>query len=67
MLQHVYDMMCERRLLCGMEIWGLMGWKIIDGIQRKFSNKQFKIPKMRLTEEQKENLVETVREGRFCA
>jgi hypothetical protein len=40
LLENVYEMVCESRLMYGAEIWGLdEGWKEIDIIHGKLCNK----------------------------
>jgi hypothetical protein len=42
-LEKIYKMMCESRILYGAEIWGIEGrrWEIVDRVQVKFCKKVF--------------------------
>jgi len=47
MLEKIYRMICESRVLYGAEIWGIegRGWEIVDRVQAKFCKKVFIIPR----------------------
>jgi hypothetical protein len=46
LLENIYEMVCESRLMYGAEIWGLdEGWKEIDVIHGRLCKKMLGIPR----------------------
>jgi hypothetical protein len=46
-LENIYEMLCESRMMYGIETWGLKGgWKQIDNVHSRFCKVSFGIPRL---------------------
>jgi hypothetical protein len=44
MLQNIYEMICESKMIYVIEMWGIKRGRIIDNIQGRFCKKVLRLP-----------------------
>jgi hypothetical protein len=48
MLENIHEMVCESKIMYGIEVWGLNGaWKKVDKVHRIFCKKNNRYTKLR--------------------